>query len=384
MSDGVVFTGQAADKITEATKWTLAHRGAAGGPSDAGGAAPEVVFVRVTGAVSSGLYPGLVAHWDAGAEDWLEGATAVKLKPANGEALTSGLRYPARPSGLTGAGDHLYVTAPMVSVPFYAKITSGNSAFGNPLLVAGPFDWEAVTPVAGTWTGTGTTGTGAYEAAGNGRVRTGDVVLLWPYTSSYPYLFFSRGGIDVATAADGTFCYKLTFSGAGYSITEHATNKGQYTINFTPTGTVYPGASTDGGTVTAEAQTISGPKAFTTAIFSTGVAHAIGTEGAAVTLKSGGGGTGPDWLAFEGGGAVGAGGAGLRYGAGGRGHSWCVDGVPAWGVSVDGSGVAQHFINGDTGATGSGDTVTVEGGIVTAVSSSGATAGLTAAGWMGF
>lgn len=382
---GEIFTGPAARRVAEATKWTERHRG---GPTlgvQGLAAGDGGVLVRVTSgtADADGMYPGVVALWSAPAEEWVEYA-AVALKPANGEALTAGLRYPARPAGTRGDGEEVYVTAPMIAVPFHAKITSGNSAFGNPLLVAGPFDWEAVVPVAGTWTGTGTTGTGAYEATGNGRVRTGDVVLLWPYTTSYPYLFFGRGGIDVATAGDGTYCYKLTFAGSSYSITEHATDKGHYTITFTPCGTPYAGASTDGGTVTDDAQTIAGPKEFTTAIFKTGTSHAIGTEGAAVTLKSGGGGTGPDWLAFEGGGAVGAGGAGLRYGAGGRGHSWYVDGVPSWGVSVDASGVATHFINGDTGATGSGDTVTVEGGIVTAVSSSGSTAGLTAAGWMGF
>lgn len=110
MADGVVFTGALAERVVDSTRWVEEHAGRRGLPITPPAAA-EAVFVRVTGSLSSGYYPGTVTFWSAADDAWVDYG-AVKLKAANGETLTSGTRYLARPAGRTSGGDEAFVTVP--------------------------------------------------------------------------------------------------------------------------------------------------------------------------------------------------------------------------------------------------------------------------------
>ena len=124
MSDqGKIFTEAASRRISAAVKWVEQHRGER--PAASPPAAPGVdpVFVRTTSGTAdgSGNYPGVVCLYSATAAAWQE-YSAVKLRPANGEALKNNKRYPARPSGRTAGGDELYTVHQL-----YNRLTIGTT-----------------------------------------------------------------------------------------------------------------------------------------------------------------------------------------------------------------------------------------------------------------
>ncbi len=129
MSDqGKIFTEAAGRRISAAVKWVEQHRGER--PAASPPAAPGVdpVYVRTTSGTADGdgNYPGVVCLYSASAAAWQE-YSAVKLRPANGEALANNIRYPARPSGRTTAGDELYTVhqTPQVQILHNGPIDLG-------------------------------------------------------------------------------------------------------------------------------------------------------------------------------------------------------------------------------------------------------------------
>lgn len=110
MAAGVVPTELLYAELVEMLRWYKGVRGRlgllAGGP-----VATEPVMVKTTSgtADANGNYPGVVTLWSADDAAWQEYATAVKLKPPNGETLANNTRYPARPAGRTSGGDELYL-----------------------------------------------------------------------------------------------------------------------------------------------------------------------------------------------------------------------------------------------------------------------------------
>lgn len=111
MDGGINWTPGAAERISRAVR-LVESRG--GGnptqPSQARVQQVEVVRVRVTGAESGGLYPGVVTWPVNHGADWEDAEVTVKVKAAEGETLTSGTRYPCQPAGETVGGDPLYMT----------------------------------------------------------------------------------------------------------------------------------------------------------------------------------------------------------------------------------------------------------------------------------
>lgn len=110
MAAGVVPTELLYAELVEMLRWWKGRRGLldrlAGPPITV-----EPVHVKTTSGTADGdgNYPGVVTLWSASDAAWQEYATAVKLRPPNGETLANNTRYPARPAGRTAGGDELYV-----------------------------------------------------------------------------------------------------------------------------------------------------------------------------------------------------------------------------------------------------------------------------------
>lgn len=106
---GYLMSEEMYQRVSEVVRWFERERGRsdlrAGGPPPA----VEPVLVRVTGAISSGLYPGVPTFWNQAANAWQD-FDACKFKASNGETLVNGSRYGARAAGFTAAGVPLYVT----------------------------------------------------------------------------------------------------------------------------------------------------------------------------------------------------------------------------------------------------------------------------------
>lgn len=110
-SPPVTFTPEAAERIARAVRWVEQHgmrQQPSCPPLDL---SPAVQLVKATSGTADGdgHYPGVPTAWDENAGSWIE-YDAVKVKPSDGEALTSGERYPCHPVGYTSGGDALYLT----------------------------------------------------------------------------------------------------------------------------------------------------------------------------------------------------------------------------------------------------------------------------------
>lgn len=123
-SDGVVFTGSAADRIADAVRWVERHRGRNTQSGEGEAPSPPVVYARLTSgdADGSGHYPAVITLYSAADAAWND-YSAVKVKAPNGETLANGTRYAVRPVGRTTGGDELYATLgggePAASVPVW-------------------------------------------------------------------------------------------------------------------------------------------------------------------------------------------------------------------------------------------------------------------------
>ena len=110
-SDGVLFTGSAADRIADAVRWVERHRGRNIQSGEGEAPSPPVVYARLTSgdADGSGHYPAVITLYSAADAAWND-YSAVKVKAPNGETLANGTRYAVRPVGRTAGGDELYAT----------------------------------------------------------------------------------------------------------------------------------------------------------------------------------------------------------------------------------------------------------------------------------
>lgn len=110
-SDGVLFTGSAADRIADAVRWVERHRGRNTQSGEGEAPSPPVVYARLTSgdADGSGHYPAVITLYSAADAAWND-YSAVKVKAPNGETLANGTRYAVRPVGRTAGGDELYAT----------------------------------------------------------------------------------------------------------------------------------------------------------------------------------------------------------------------------------------------------------------------------------
>lgn len=116
------------ERTTNNLRQLLANGGEPGGGATTAPAARGVTWVKVTGAVSSGWYPGVVSIDDRGT--FTDLVTAVKVRAADGSALTNGARYLCTRTGDDG-NTARFTTSPVpVSAwkePVRAATTSGGS-----------------------------------------------------------------------------------------------------------------------------------------------------------------------------------------------------------------------------------------------------------------
>ena len=104
---GVIFTEKAGDRIADTVRWVEGERGRRPGGPTGGGLEPTFVRVTSSTADGNGNYPGVITVRDH-AGSWQD-YSAVKLKPLNGESLTSGTRYGCRGVGFAPGGEELYM-----------------------------------------------------------------------------------------------------------------------------------------------------------------------------------------------------------------------------------------------------------------------------------
>src|SRR5262245_25357287 len=129
--DGVVFTDRAAARVADATRWVEQERQRLfQQPGPAAETTAEFSFARVTGTVdASGNYPAIVTAYDP-TDGTFNDYGAVRLRPANGESLTSGVRYACRAVGKKGT-DLLYMVGAIsgaAATPFSGAGVHGSTA----------------------------------------------------------------------------------------------------------------------------------------------------------------------------------------------------------------------------------------------------------------
>ncbi|MDY3558127.1 hypothetical protein R5W23_000848 [Gemmata sp. JC673] len=127
-------------------KQLLVDGGAVGGRASSGSVARGVAWVKVTGAASSGWYPGVVSLDEGGT--FMDLTTAVKVSAANAVALTTGNRYLCTRTGDDSAG------ARFRAVAFNSSSGGGGGGGGSDCswltAVVSADCWEAVFPEVGT------------------------------------------------------------------------------------------------------------------------------------------------------------------------------------------------------------------------------------------
>jgi len=97
---GVILTEGLADAVVDAARSWTAHRGSLRSGEWSGAPTVDVVYVRVTSSTvdANGNCPGVITNWDQTDGTWTDYGT-VKIKPAVGGSLVSGIRYAARLGG---------------------------------------------------------------------------------------------------------------------------------------------------------------------------------------------------------------------------------------------------------------------------------------------
>lgn len=99
---------RAADAVRQVETWLGSDdpaRPARRGPR------PEPLFVKVTGAAVSGLYPAVFTLWDSDALDWADTDGECKAKAVDGSALAVNKRYAGRIAGVSDGKPVVIVTA---------------------------------------------------------------------------------------------------------------------------------------------------------------------------------------------------------------------------------------------------------------------------------
>lgn len=144
---GVVFTEKAGDRIADTVRWVEGERGRRPGGLVGGGLEPTFVRVTSSTADGDGNYPGTITVRSPDG-DWQD-YSDVKVKPLNGESLTSGTRYGCRGVGFAPGGEELYV-------PLAGTATAAAGGWDT-IIADGPYDpddvygyWKGEKWVAGT------------------------------------------------------------------------------------------------------------------------------------------------------------------------------------------------------------------------------------------
>lgn len=145
-SDGVVFTGSAADRIADAVRWVERHRGRNTQSGEGEAPSPPVVYARLTSgdADGGGHYPAVITLYSASDAAWND-YSAVKVTAPNGETLANGTRYAVRPVGRTAGGDELYATLASVAAGATLARIKDNSGLPGGYWHAALMSWNAAT-----------------------------------------------------------------------------------------------------------------------------------------------------------------------------------------------------------------------------------------------
>lgn len=105
MTQGFALTESDFLRVARAVEWVESYSRLHGDGSRPVGVEPDIARVTSGTADGAGTYPGVITYWDGSA--WQDYAVTVRVKPINGEALSSGTRYPVRPIG-ESSGTPLY------------------------------------------------------------------------------------------------------------------------------------------------------------------------------------------------------------------------------------------------------------------------------------
>jgi hypothetical protein len=157
----------------------------------------QITFVRCTGAIASGYYPGKVVAWNAAAEDWIEYSAEVSIKLNQGTLTTDEVYATIRSGDLDGvpvfvaiAGDAPSMSTETIDVTGTGLDTSTNPGAWSTVATRSSLD-------AGTYLVSWDTQADIFLTSGSTSNSVEVQVQVWDDTNSVELALRRVGGAGV-------------------------------------------------------------------------------------------------------------------------------------------------------------------------------------------